>query len=232
MTDVTTGLNGALAALAALWHRKQTGKGQFVEVPLYDTGAFNTTPLAVQYMAGGAVPVKLGNADHWAAPANRYVAACGQPIMVVADCDRSFLALMGAIDQPALGQDPRYRTAEGRIADRATLDAAVAAAISARPADYWISTLRGLGVPAAPIREIPEALASVETMRRGLAGTAPHPVHGTAPELAPPYRLKRRGLKPAQAAPMLGQDTAAVLQRWLGYDSSQLKAVGAEEIAS
>ena len=87
-------------------------------------------------------------------------------------------------------------------------------------------------MPAAPIREIPEALASVETMRRGLAGTAPHPVHGTAPELAPPYRLKRRGLKPAQAAPMLGQDTAAVLQRWLGYDSSQLKAVGAEEIAS
>ena len=61
---------------------------------------------------------------------------------------------------------------------------------------------------------------------------APHPVIEEAPELAPAMRLKRRGLKPAQAAPLLGQDGADVLRRWLDYDDAALAAAGITENAS
>jgi crotonobetainyl-CoA:carnitine CoA-transferase CaiB-like acyl-CoA transferase len=226
MTDVTTGLNGALAILAALWHRKRTGKGQFVEVPLYDTGAFNTAPLAVQRMAGGDHPVRLGNGDHWAAPSNRFEASDGVPVMIVADNQERFQALMSEIGRDDLANAPALQDANGRVNARVQLDDAVAAAVANQSAEYWIERLREIGVPIAPLRETPEALHSVETERRGLATMAPHPVIGEAPELAPPYRLKRRTLKPAQAAPFLGQDTSDVLSRWLGYDAKALAAVG------
>ncbi len=232
MTDVTTGLNGAMAILAALWRRKRTGLGQFVEVPLYDTGAFNTAPLAVPRMVGGDLPTRLGNADHWAAPANCYKAADGAPVMIVAADDAAFRALMRELGRADLADDARFANAEGRIRARVELDRAVADAVAARPADELIASLRRLGVPAAPVRETPEALASPETRRRNLAGMAPHPVLGEAPELAPAFRLRRRGLKPAVAAPMLGQDTDDVLARWLGYDAAALAAVGAKESAA
>lgn len=229
MTDVTTGLNGAMAILAALWRRKRTGQGQFIEVPLYDTGAFNTAPLAVPHMAGGPVPTRLGNGDHWAAPANAYRAAGGELVMIVADSDARFDALMRGLGRADIAGDPRFANPDARIAARAELDKAVADAVSNKPAKTLIGKLRDLGVPAAEIRETPEALSSAETLRRGLAGTAPHPVLGEAPELAPAFRLKRRGLKSAVAAPLLGQDTSAVLTRWLGYDAAALAAVGARD---
>lgn len=223
MTDVTTGLNGALAILAALWRRKRTGKGQFVEAPLYDTGAFNTLPLAIGRMMGGDLPTRLGNADHWAAPANVYKAAGGAPVMIVPDSHARFQALMKEIGRADLAGDARFADAAGRVAARAELDAAVTTGIAGRPADALVARLRALGVPAANVNETPEALASAAAVRRGLAGTAPHPVHGAAPELAPPFRIARRGLKPAVAAPTLGQDTEAVLARWLGADAPAAK---------
>ena len=72
----------------------------------------------------------------------------------------------------------------------------------------------------------------METSRRGVTGMAPHSIIDEAPELGPAMRLKRRGLKPAEAAPLLGQDGAAVLQRWLGYGPDELSAVGIQEDAS
>lgn len=231
MTDVTTGLNGAMAILAALWRRKKTGRGQFIEAPLYDTGAFNTAPLAVPRMVGGPLPTRLGNGDHWAAPANAYKTADGSLVMIVADTQARFETLMKFLDRPDLAADPRYTSADGRIADRDTLDVAVAAGVSSRVASALIANLRKHDVPAALVRETPEALASVETTRRPLAGKAPHPVLGEAPDLGPAFQLRRRALKPAQAAPVLGQDTGDVLSRWLGYDTTALSSVGVKAAA-
>jgi len=232
LTDVTTGLNGALAVLAALWRRRWSGKGQFIEAPLYDTGAFNTAPLAVQRMAGGDLPVRLGNGDHWAAPANRYTAADGVALMIVADDDARFRALMTALGRGDLAGDSRFQDASGRVAHRALLDEAVAAAVAAKPAAALLEALAAAGVPTAPILEVPEALAASAVERRGIARRAPHPLLEDAPDLAPPYRFKRRGLKPARGAPALGQDSAAILKEWLGYDAGQLKAAGVGEAGS
>lgn len=232
MTDVTTGLNGALAVLAALWRRKRTGRGQYIEAPLYDTGASNTAPVAVPHMAGGPAPTRLGNADHWAAPADSFHVRDSALVAIAADSHGAFQALMTGIGRADLAEDPQFATADGRVAARAKLNAAVAEAVADRPAAELVADLRARGVPAAPVREAPEALAAEETKRRGLTGMAPHPTLGEAPDLAAPFRLKNRGLKPAKAAPELGQDTADVLRRWLDYDDAALAAVGAGETAS
>jgi crotonobetainyl-CoA:carnitine CoA-transferase CaiB-like acyl-CoA transferase len=232
MTDVTTGLNGAMAILAALWRRKKTGLGQFVEVPLYDTGLFNTAPLSVQRMAGGPLATRIGNGDHWAAPANRYVGSDGQALVAVADTDARFEAMMETLELAAPLHDARFKDGFGRLQNRTELDDLVSGAVAKEPAADWVDRLRTAGVPAALVRELPESIPSIETSRRGVTGMAPHSVIDEAPELGPAMRLKRRGLKPAEAAPLLGQDGAAVLQRWLGYGPDELAAVGIQEDAS
>ena len=232
MTDVTTGLNGAMALLAALWRRKKTGLGQFVEVPLYDTGLFNTAPLSVQRMAGGPLATRIGNGDHWAAPANRYVGSDGHALVAVADTDARFEAMMETLELAAPLHDARFKDGFGRLQNRTELDNLVGGAVAKEPAAEWVDRLRTTGVPAALVRELPESIPSIETSRRGVTGMAPHSVIDEAPELGPAMRLKRRGLKPAEAAPLLGQDGAAVLQRWLGYGPDELAAVGIQEDAS
>jgi crotonobetainyl-CoA:carnitine CoA-transferase CaiB-like acyl-CoA transferase len=232
MTDVTAGLNGAMAILAAVWRRKKTGLGQFIEVPLYDTGFFNTAPLSVQRMAGGPLATRLGNGDHWAAPANRYVGSDGQALVAVADTDARFEAMMETLELAQTLHDVRFKDGFGRLKHRDELDEAVGGAIATKPASDWVDRLRTAGIPAALVRELPESIPSIETTRRDVTGMAPHPVIGEAPELAPAMRLKRRGLKPAQAAPALGQDGAEVLQRWLGYGADELAAAGIQEDAS
>lgn len=222
MTDVTTGLNGALAALAALWRRKKTGLGQFVEAPLYDTGAFNTLPLAIQRMLGGENPTRLGNADHWVAPSNSYVAGDGKLVVLTAANDEQFQNLSKLLNRDDLLTNPDYSTLNDRIANRQTLDQAIQGAIETKPAADWIRNLRLAGIPVALLRETPEAVDSDETARRKLTGRVPHEILENTPDLGPPFRLKRRGTRPPKGAPALGQDTAQVLKQWLGYSESQI----------
>ncbi|MEL0090811.1 MAG: CoA transferase, partial [Rhodospirillales bacterium] len=174
MTDVTTGLNGALAALAALWRRKKTGLGQFVEAPLYDTGAFNTLPLAIQRMLGGENPTRLGNADHWVAPSNSYVASDGKLVVLTAANDEQFQNLSKLLNRDDLLTNPDYSTLNDRIANRQTLDQAIQGAFETKPAADWIRNLRLAGIPVALLRETPEAVDSDETARRKLTGRVPH----------------------------------------------------------
>jgi crotonobetainyl-CoA:carnitine CoA-transferase CaiB-like acyl-CoA transferase len=221
MTDVTTGLNGALAALAALWRRKKTGLGQFVEAPLYDTGAFNTVPRAIQRMLGGENPTRLGNADHWVAPSNSYVASDGKLVVLTAANDEQFQNLSKLLNRDDLLTNPDYSTLNDRIANRQTLDQAIQGAIETKPAADWIRNLRLAGIPVALLRETPEAVDSDETARRKLTGRVPHEILENTPDLGPPFRLKRRGTRPSKGAPTLGQDTAQVLKQWLGYNESQ-----------
>ena len=222
MTDVTTGLNGALAALAALWRRKKTGLGQFVEAPLYDTGAFNTLPLAIQRMLGGENPTRLGNADHWLAPSNSYVASDGKLVILTAANDEQFQNLSKLLNREDLLTNPNYSTLTNRIANRQTLDQEIQAAIETKPAAVWIRNLRLAGIPVALLRETPEAIDSDETARRKLTGRVPHEILENTPDLGPPFRLKRRGTRPPKGAPALGQDTAQVLKQWLGFNESQI----------
>ena len=128
--------------------------------------------------------------------------------------------------------DGRFKTALGRLEHREELDTFVASAVAKDPAADWVDRLRTAGVPAALVRELPESIPSIETTRRGVTTMAAHAVIDEAPELGPVMRLKRRGLKPAEAAPLLGQDGVAVLKRWLGYGADDLAAVGIQDDAS
>jgi len=221
MVDVSTGLTGGVGVMAALFHRKRTGQGQFLEVPLFDTGFAQTGLHAVGYLLDGTVPERIGNGDFFLAPVGRYRCEDGE-IMIAVDTDEQFAALAEALGMPAAAG---WESNAGRIADRATLDAALAAALAPLSRIEILVALQAAGVPCHEARGIPEAFA--DRAAANLLDTIPHEDIGEAPNMPSPLQLHGTPSGAPMAAPRLGKHGEAVLQQWLGFSGEQVAALRA-----
>ncbi|MCA8927514.1 MAG: CoA transferase [Alphaproteobacteria bacterium] len=224
MVDVSTGLTGGVGVLAALYHRKRTGQGQFLEVPLFDTGFAQTGLHATGYLLDGTVPERLGNGDYFLHPVGRYASADGDIVLAV-ETDAQFRALAQAL---GLSAPSDWGTNAGRIADRARVDRALADVLAPLTRLEVLVALQAAGVPCFEAREIPEAFADPAASQALVS--VPHPDLGEAPDMPSPMRLEGSPARAPQGAPLLGRDAAAVLREWLGYDTeraARLRATGA-----
>lgn len=221
MIDVSTGLTGGAGVLAALFHRKRTGEGQFLEVPLFDTGFFQTGMHAVGYMLDGTVPERLGNADYFMAPVGRYGCLDGE-IAVAVETDAQFQALCQALGIAARAD---WAGNAGRCADRGALDMVVAAALEMMEQIEALVALQAAGVPCHEAREIPEAYA--DPAAANLLQAIPHRDFGVAPNMPSPMTLSGTPARGPQGAPLLGQDGEAILGEWLGLSAADVNAIRA-----
>lgn len=221
MIDVSTGLTGGAGVLAALYHRKRTGEGQFLEVPLFDTGFYQTGMHAVGYMLDGTVPERLGNADYFMAPVGRYGCLDGE-IAVAVETDAQFQALCQALGIAARAD---WASNPGRCTDRSGLDMVVAAALETMEQTEALVSLQAAGVPCHEAREIPEAYA--DPASAALLKPIPHRDFGEAPNMPSPMTLAGTPARAPQGAPLLGQDGDAILGEWLGLSAADVNAIRA-----
>jgi len=229
MMDLTTGITAAQAVLAALFGRARTGKGQFVEVALFDTGFSTTAQAALAYMAGGKCPTRPGNSSEFTQPTGAYATRDGTLLLTIAG-ERTWRALCGMLGRAELADDPRFARNAQRVANRAELRALLEGVFAGDDTAGWLERMRAAGVPAGEIREIGTALGSPEATARGLVGTLPHERAGAVPNLRSPIRLSRTPVIERTAAPDLGRHTEEALADWLGYgpdDIAALRAAGA-----
>ena len=219
MIDVSTGLTGGVGVLAALYHRERTGQGQFLEVPLFDTGFYQTAIHAVGYMLDGTVPDRLGNADFFAAPVGRYGCADGE-IAIAVETDEQFAGLCQALGLAALES---WATNSGRVSDRESLDQALAELIGALDLTELLVSLQAAGVPCHEAREVPAAYS--DPMAAPLLASIPHADAVEAPNMPSPMVLSSTPAKDPIGGPRLGEHADAVLKEWLGYSSTQIDAI-------
>ncbi len=216
MVDVSTGLTGGVGVLAALYHRKRTGEGQFLEVPLFDTGFAQTGMHATGYMLDGTVPTRLGNGDYYLHPVGRYACDDGY-IAVAVDTDAQFAALCETLGVAAR---PEWRSNAGRVADREGVDAILSVALAPLSSLEALVSLQTAGVPCHEAREIPAAFADPAAAR--WLDNIPHPDLGEAPNMPSPMVLTGTPSRAPEAAPLLGRQTDIVLAEWLGYTAEQV----------
>lgn len=224
MVDVSTGLIGGVGVLAALYHRKRTGQGQFLEAPLFDTGFAQTGMHSTGYLLDGTVPERIGNNDYFQHPVGRYACTDGE-VMIAVETDVQFQALCRALDIAARDD---WASNAGRIADRAGLNAVLEAALALFSRVDALATLQAAGVPCCEAREIPEAFADRAAAQ--WLGPIPHEDFGEAPNMPSPMRLSGTPAREPLAGPVLGRHADAVLREWLGYSDEQaasLRATGA-----
>lgn len=227
--DISTGAMASNAILGALMARHQSGKGQYVEVALFDT-AFTMTGFAVtQCLLTGNVPGRHGNTSPDSSPSGLFHAS-DKAFIINCGTTKLFQRLFEAIGRPDIAQDPCFQERSERLVRRDELFTILEDVFRSEPLAHWAPRLRKAGVPMGVVRNVAEAIESEEVRDRQLLSRIPHPVLGWLPNIALPIRMSGTPVRDPAAPPSVGEHTDQILKEVLGYDDAgieQLKESGA-----
>ncbi|MBP0619372.1 CaiB/BaiF CoA transferase family protein [Cupriavidus consociatus] len=230
VVDLMTGMYAAQAVLAALFRRERKGKGQLIEMALYDCGLMVTGYYGLDAMLLGRDPARYGNAHPSIVPYGMFEAADGPLIIAVGNNSQFDKFCRQVIERPDIVEDPRYATNVERARNRETLTPLITGLIRTFARDLLLERMSACGIPCGKVAGLHEALTSERTRQGGLLREMPHPVAGTTHVFAPPYRLDGQRLPIRSAPPTLGEGTRAVLQNLLQMSDEQLQALQASGV--
>ncbi len=225
MVDIGTGLSAAFGILAALYEREQSGRGQFLEVSLYDAAVSMLFPHASNWFVGGKRPQLQGNQHPNVAPYDRFRTKTGDVFIGVGN-DRQFSRLVTVLGKPELATDQRFATMDVRNAHRPALKSELEALLAYHDGEKICQILMKKGVPAGPVLEVPEVVEHPHTLHRNLVVDI-----GGYRGLANPVKLARTPPSSKKAPPRFGEDTRDVLTE-LGLTSEEIKDLLARGIVS
>ncbi|OZI37520.1 carnitine dehydratase [Bordetella genomosp. 10] len=203
VVDMVTGLNAVIGVLLALQERQRSGRGQFVEAALYDSGISLLHPHAANWFTDGRTPRRTGNAHPNIYPYDTFRTRT-DPLFLAVGNDRQFGILCAVIGRPALAGDPRYADAGGRSTHRAELKQALEAALADFDAADLLQRLMAANVPAAPVLDVDAALTHPHTAHRGMVVE----MEGGYRGLGAPVKLSRTPATYRHAPLAEGQDFA------------------------
>jgi crotonobetainyl-CoA:carnitine CoA-transferase CaiB-like acyl-CoA transferase len=207
--DIFTGLYATVGILAALRRREITGEGGHVDMALLDTQVSVLANQAMNFLASGEVPKRMGNEHPNIVPYQVFPCADGYFIAAVGNDSQfaRFCAVMGA---PQLAKDARFQTNPQRVVNRTELTATLSSLTSSFQRDDLLSQLERQSVPAGPINSVNQVFEDPQVRYRKLQMNVPEAGGGTVPAVASPIVLDGVRQVTAIASPRLGADTKSI----------------------
>lgn len=226
-TDVVAGMVATQSVLAALYQRRDTGVGQFIDVALLDATLNLLVNVGSGYLNAGVEATRYGNAHPTVVPYQLFDASDG-PFALAVGNDRMFADFCNqVIHRPDLASDPRYVTSHQRALNRSALLDTIQAIVATRPLSHWLQACRAADVPAGPVKTVAEALQAPSVVERGVIQRLDHPELGPVSLIRPAHGLAAQADHQPKAPPLLGEDTRAVLRDVLGFDAARIEALAA-----
>lgn len=221
--DPNSGIHAAVAVTAALAARKRTGKGQYIDVSLWESVAALVPEGWMDYAMNGLEPARRGNRDPLMAPHTCFRCA-GEDEWVSIACgnDAEWRALCRAMDQAGLGTDARFRTVQDRKANEDTLENIVTAWTEKRDKWHLTQTLQAAGVAAFPSMNSKDLADDPHLKQRGFFVELPHAEVGVRKHTGIPWLLTESPNGVQAPAPLLGQHTEQVMRDVLGYADERI----------
>ena len=229
IVDLMTGMYATIAVCAAIAHRAETGTGQHLDLALFDTQAAFLANQAMNYLATGEVPGRLGNAHPNIVPYQTFRTADGDIILACGN-DNLFGKFCEVAGCQALVRDERFATNARRVENREAITELLAEVFARRTTHEWVDMLEAAGVPNGPINNIRQVFEEPQAIARGLRFDLPHPTAGSVPLVASPMRFSATPVEQKLPPPTLGQHTDEVLRDVLGLDASAIAELRASRI--
>jgi crotonobetainyl-CoA:carnitine CoA-transferase CaiB-like acyl-CoA transferase len=202
VTDVFTGVYAATAILAAVHQRARTGEGQHVDMSLLDVATSIMANQAMNYLASGNPPMRMGNAHPNIVPYSVFDCADGW-IIIATGNDGQYRRFCGILGLPALAEAPEYRTNADRIANRAALTATITERTRTFSKADLLAACEAEGVPAGPINDMGEVFADPQIVARGMRIQP-----GGVPGVRSPFTFSGAELALDRPSPKLGEHDA------------------------
>ena len=229
LADVLTGLYAANAIQAALIHQRASGEGQYIDMALLDVQVATLANQAMNYLASGNNPARLGNAHPNIVPYQAFQTGDGHIILAVGN-DAQFERFCELAGRQELAADERFRKNSDRVKHRLELIPQIAEIMLRKSSAQWLEALNAKGIPCGPINNIGEVFDDPQVEFRGLRLELEHPLAGSVASVANPIRFSQTPIEYRQAPPLLGQHTDEVLGRVLSLDATALTQLRAEGI--
>ncbi len=223
MVDLATGMYSAIAILMALQERARSGRGQFIDMTLYDCATALLHPQAANYLLSGVRPVALGNAHPNVAPYDKWSTNSGDIYIAIGN-DRQFRILVQILGQAQLAADARFSTNADRLVHRAELRTALMQAFAQADGHELAERLLRAGVPAGLVRNIDEALASPHAQARAMVVQT-----DDIRSVGTPIKFSRTPAQMRCAPPIFAQDNDAVLSE-CGFSADEIARLKREGV--
>ncbi len=230
--DPVAATAAAGAVALALWERRHTGRGQYIEVAQRETLTTLIGEEIVAYTMTGREPERRGNRHSSMAPHGAYACA-GDDAWVTIACenDAQFAALCVEIGHPVLANDERFADVMARYRNQDALDELIARWTRDRSAEDAAVALQAVGVPASPVLSVPAVFADEHLRARGFFETVAHPVAGVSDVEGPHWRMSVTPGHIRLPAPTFAQHNHYVFGHLLGLSDAEIETLEAEGVA-
>ena len=222
--DLLTGMSACNAILLALFARDRLGRGQHVEVALFDTAVAMTQFYGMAYLMTGVNPSRQGNSPNGSPSVGVYEAS-DAPFYIACANDRLYRRLViEVLGRPDLASG-EFGDRRSRTANKEKLRAILTGIFVQDLRANWVTKMKAANIPVGYLRTVEEAFNSPEVRERHRISQIPHPAAGSVPNIESPINLGLTPVVDPVAAPLLGEHTKEVLRKTLGYDDAHIAAL-------
>ena len=229
IVDVCTGMLASNAILAALNARGRTGKGQKVELSLYETSLTMLINVASNYLGAGRDGGRFGNGHPSIVPYTTYQAADAMMALAIGN-ERQFARAAEVLGHPEWAADERFASNRARVENRDLIDGLINTALARDKAENWLNKLKAVGVPCGRINSVAEALDDPQAAARGMIETIEHPTIGPCKMLGIPFKFSDTACSVRRPPPLLGEHNDEILSVELGYDNKTIEQLRREKV--
>lgn len=221
VADVSAGMFATMGILMALWARERTGRGQFVDISMFDAMISGMSSCFMIYLGSEVCPKPMGSSYPTIVP-YRVFPSADRDFALAVGSEKLWSAFCKAIERLDLEHHPDYATNALRVRHRAAFEAILFEMFRQRPAEEWLRRLRAAGVPCSLVRNLREVVQDPQSGFRGMFPVIDHPAIGPHRVTGAPIKFSDAAGGHAMPAPLLGQHTRAALAKLLDFDESTL----------
>ena len=219
--DMTTGFLATTAVLAALRERDRTGRGQHLDVNMYNSALMLQQSGIASYLSSGEKPARIGSAAPYSAPNEAYPTEDGW-IMIAAYHDDRWKALCQVLGDPGLASHPDFATNPARVANRAKLARALGRHLAAKTTAEWQAAMEARDIICGPIADYDAVMASPQLEHNGVIVEMEHPAAGKVRMPGMGFGDRDAQSRVRRAPPMLGAHSREVLEQF-GFGADQIE---------